>query len=919
MTAAELEQGNSSEKDVEMVDCDPVCEMNMNIDVVTDGVEKKAKMDVHLSAVVEVIVPEKAVLQGEDVLSEPLPVNTDMPPLELSVPGKRAEQSSSTGRPGTTETERKAEGLHWLLEEQMSGEALDETYAEQLFETEGDAWADTCGGPENVHTFTEQDFPHQIPGVEDAVVMEKLKQLRVALADLKLIKEGKVSQEFLSDPDAFMKAVTDMLPSDSAEDFRAGGWTRSYEVWKEMLWAQRGKRPSVGWLLETIRRGVKWETVPPASQTDMPQHEQKLKRAMRALGRQVGQKEARDRMQQKDPAYCQLPNHPSALEYEKELTEKFGEYLVQGAIREVPDGKTVLVGCSIGAVYQNNKVRPIIDPLITNVHLKYERVQYEQLADVMNYAQKGDWATTTDEKSGYHHMALHPSMWNLLGFKWQGKNYVFTHVPFGVGPACRAYTVAKQELYRIVREVGGVDLTSFIDDTMAVARTEQMALFQLATILRLMFALGFTVSKKKLQLPAQRVQFLGLLVDLLNQKFWVPQEKVEAFQKLAQELQDRAEICDRLLAKVAGKLVSFKLAVGMAPLYAQLLFKAYQGKGSWDQLYDTPQQAVADLAWVAEHLEGWNGKSWVQTRQQVVMVGDYGSNTGYGAFFPKGEMTEIEHSLTKEQIAKIEQHTLSSTQGELLALLYAFQTVMEAKPEILKGKQLHYQSDNQGTVAVMNGMKGCPALLPTVREIWDLAWAADVDVTLTWFPRETQLQQYADHLSKLVDNSSWSLDGNLFSEALAMNPWVVKAGGFTVDVFADNLNCKVQWQGKNRFYSRMWCKGTAAVDGFMQPWGRNSSMGRKEFCYIYGDFGSMGRILRKIKQEQANCVLLYPVWPRYWKTMWAGVPIKQKINLSRLAARRGWGLCSPGPRVEQCRRGKERPAWRLEAAIIIWD
>ena len=382
-------------------------------------------------------------------------------------------------------------------------------YAEGLFDVEDGKWAEALDN-EGVHQFGEEDFPHCIPEPDSPQNQSHLHQLRTALSHLELIKKGEVAAEFTQNPEKFLQDVLDYLPSDEAQDFRAGGLTKHWWVWKEFLSKAAKKRPdTVEWILNSLKEGVKWDLVKPVTQTDMPQHKQKVDRAVRALSKQLGAKEAWARMHTDKPEHCAFPNHPSADEFEEELSVKFEEYARQGVIKEVPQGKKALVGCSVGGVQQGGKVRPILDPLITNLYLKYKPVKYESLADVCNYAKRGDWATTTDEKSGYHHIPLHPSMWNLLGFTWKGKNYVFTHVPFGVGPACRAYTLLKQEVYRVVRELGGIDLTHFIDDMMAVADSEQKALFQLATILRLLGALGFTVSKKKLQLPAQKVKFFG--------------------------------------------------------------------------------------------------------------------------------------------------------------------------------------------------------------------------------------------------------------------------------------------------------------------------------------------------------------------------------------------------------------------------
>ena len=842
-------------------------------------------------------------------------------------PGKQLPPKEPVGSPAgaaTGSSARRVTSGDWLPQESMdsvSGLDPEGSYAQQLFTVGKDAWDAAADTSKGIHTFTQQDFPHQLPEKENPVVLEKLAQLQLALDHLKLLKEGDVPEEFTKNPQKFLDDVLDSLPSDDSNDFKAGGWTRSYWSWEALLTPYRSSRPAtINWLLKSLREGVQWDTVIPLTQVTMPKHQQKVDRAVNALKRQSSVGVAWDAMHKDFPPPCSFPNHPSAETYKEELSQKFAEYVQQGVVMEVPEGKAARVGCSLGGVFQNNKVRPIIDPLVTNLFLKYQPVRYEQLSDICNYAQKGDWATTTDEKSGYHHMALHPSMWNLLGFNWEGKNYVFTHVPFGVGPACRAYTLVKQELYRIVREIGGVDLTFFIDDMFAVARTQDLALFQLATILRLLGALGFTISKKKLQLPAQKVQFLGMLIDLLKQLFEVPEEKVLAFKELVEQLGQQVRVNDRQLAKVAGKMVSFRWAVGMAPLYAQLLFKAYQGKGSWDELYPTPALAVEDMQWFASRLDAWNGKSWVQNRKQVLMAGDYGSNTGMGAFFPDGEMSDIEHSLTDEQLARVKSNDLSSTEGELLALLYALETTLHVNPALLRGNVLHYQSDNQGAVADVNGMKGCANVLPTVRKIWDVASAADVDLMLTWHPRETQHQQYADHLSKLVDNSSWSLDQLVFTRCLTQHKLVKECGGFTVDVFSDGDNCKVYVGGEQRFYSRMWCKGTSGVDGFLQPWDKNPVTGKREFCYIYGEFGQMGRILHKVQQEKVNCVIIYPVWPRHWGTMWKNIPVRSTIDLSRRAKKLGVnGVCKAGPRVDIRTVGHEKQNWKMAAAVVIWD
>ena len=82
-------------------------------------------------------------------------------------------------------------------------------------------------------------------------------------------------------------------------------------------------------------------------------------------------------------------------------------------------------------------------------------------------------------------------------------------------------------------------------------------------------------------------------------------------------------------------------------------------------------------------------------------------------------------------------------------------------------ERLHYQSDNQGTVADVNGMKGCANVLSVVKKTWNLALSNNTDLILTRHPRETEFQQYANHLSKLADNAQFSMNSLVFIEFLA--------------------------------------------------------------------------------------------------------------------------------------------------------
>ena len=185
---------------------------------------------------------------------------------------------------------------------------------------------------------------------------------------------------------------------------------------------------------------------------------------------------------------------------------------------------------------------------------------------------------------------------------------------------------------------------------------------------------------------------------------------------------------------------------------------------SWDTVYVPPLQAADALHWISDRLDTWNGHPWVINRETVLVAGDYSSIRGYGAFFPGGEMSPISLPMSAQDESAVESNCMSSTVGELKAVLYTLQTIIHSNLALIRGKTLHYQTDNEGAVASLNSMAGNVNTFPWVKLIWDTARQPGVDahIVLSRHPRETLNQQEADRLSKLTDNSAWVLSDAVF-------------------------------------------------------------------------------------------------------------------------------------------------------------
>lgn len=241
--------------------------------------------------------------------------------------------------------------------------------------------------------------------------------------------------------------------------------------------------------------------------------------------------EAAERMLNSDePHRLECPNHHSSSTYPEFVTESIAAVFQSGRARELEPGHIPLCTHPLGvADNKAPKLRLIIDPAYINVLFRYRPLRYEQLADLAAHAKPNDWATTTDEKSGYYHILLHPSLRNLLAFSMRA---VITHMAFGIGPACRTYTILKQELFRVIKDKGNVRMAFLIDDQCNMAQSKDWASLRAAAILTIQWAVGFTLSLPKCQLsPTRTPHILGMIVDLTKRAFFLPEPKIRDFQQ----------------------------------------------------------------------------------------------------------------------------------------------------------------------------------------------------------------------------------------------------------------------------------------------------------------------------------------------------------------------------------------------------
>ena len=697
--------------------------------------------------------------------------------------------------------------------------------------------------------------------------------------------------------------------------FKAGSMHACVPVMEEYFSMLESRSRNAGKVVKWFKEGVKFDFVgwDHHSHAKAPQRKQKEEAVRSMLGKAVGKGAVEGHLSGKQPHQVQFPNHKSVEKYQGFVRSELEACVDKGVIKKWTLDRLPKVVNGIKVVDDKPKLRLCLNPMYINSYMEYQPVKYENIQALMDMVEKGDYLISSDDKSGYWQMPLHPSMWEYVAFQFEEQVYCFCVTPFGIAEAPRKFTIYKQEVHRPLRGLA-VKLGMLLDDRIAIESSGPRARMLSEALILIMVAMGVVINipdpegKKAQWIPKPTCRYLGFIVNAAEQKFEFPDEKKQELLALIRDTVKSPTVSNRQLAKVAGKLIAAAPAVRLAPLFARAVYHSMTGKRDWDELYPSMEALKADLQCCAETLEASNEACWWKREATFVVAGD-ASEFAFGGYAPGGEYPHpIVVSFNSEQLQLMETNQFSSTLREIMCMLVITKVLLQEAPHLIQHKRFVYETDSQTGFFSVMGMKGNAATFPVVREFRLLCAEFDIEIEVVWRPREDEHQQLADFWSKVQDNSEWSLHSAVY-QSLIQHP-ILHGVKPTLDVFASHTTTKVA----DTFYSKYACPGTSGVDAFRHPWAYNPSTGARHLAYINGPFDKIGMIVRKIREERVDCILVAPVWPRHWVAMLQRMPsVRARIVLSGRP-----DLCIPGPHVPKPKRKPKHPRYQMQALIIIW-
>eukprot|EP00882_Tetradesmus_deserticola_P000930 GHRQ01001010.1.p1 GENE.GHRQ01001010.1~~GHRQ01001010.1.p1 ORF type:complete len:881 (+),score=141.58 GHRQ01001010.1:1178-3820(+) len=671
----------------------------------------------------------------------------------------------------------------------------------------------------------------------------------------------------------------------SGETFRSGSLSRQADVWEaySQMTGIAGA-PLVDKVLGWVRHGYNLSFVLPFADAQQlhPHYEQRLVRVRRALTAVVGAAEVERYLTCPEPLPVTFPNNLSCTEHCEFVRSELQAFLGVNALERwdpAVHGPAVVHPMSVVVHPWSGKHRLCIDANYVNVFEKYEPVQFELLPDVFPLIQPGDWGYVTDCTKGYFHLQLHPMARRFLAVQFDGVTYVFRALPFGLSSAVKAFTDTMTVAYMPMRRQG-MRFSSMIDDRIGLAKSKMACWLDIYIVVRFVCGLGFHLGLAKSVLwPQQQLLYLGLLLRLDTLQCLVPVTKLQKFDQTIQGALTAPALSARQLATVAGQLISLSLAVPLGKLYTRQLFLALSHKISWDQALPVGPELTAHLRWMRQYVPAHNGSRWFRRQPGVLLVTD-ASVKGVGGLASVGS-SGVQVALQGQLPEPL--FLASSTCREAAGMVALLETLLQRPQwvDLLQHRAVKILTDNQGVASDVQRMKGCPSVFAHVKRLYEFAARHDFDLMVEWRPREYELLQFADLHSKMVDVSDWGLTPAAYT-ALRQQFNCQPA----VDWFARPWSAKCP-----RFYCRFLMLGCAGVDAFDFCW----ALPAGALSYICPPHMLVAKVVRKVLDEQASCVLVLPAWYKCWHAMLGLLPVRGTLKLPASAVI--WGDRAPAPHV----------------------
>lgn len=484
----------------------------------------------------------------------------------------------------------------------------------------------------------------------------------------------------------------------------------------------------------------------------------------------------------------------------------------------------------------NGKLRLILDLRHVNNCLRSCRFKYEGIQTATELFQSEDWVFKFDYKSGYHHVDIFEPHTTFLGcalvVAGKMRYFKYTVLPFGLSTGPYVFTRIQKTLVKYWRSKG-YRIFTYLDDGAGAEQDYRSAHVMAERVKMDIQSSGFVINKDKSQwIPAQSVELLGFVMDLKEGKFRVPTHRMDALRRLIDTvIKDNYFVSARMLARVAGSLVSMMLAMGpVVRLWTRAIYTDICQALSWDRRIALSLRSRTEVQFWKENLDTTGYPVWTPSPKIEVITYSDASGQGWGGFSVNINGAAAVGSWSEDEKVK------SSTFRELRAI----RLVLESYGKDLQGKEVCHRTDNKNAETIMSVGSRVPELQLEAVAVYKLCRELNIRLSVEWLSRDDNVE--ADELSRIEDTNDYMLDPNCFK--LIDKRW----GPHTIDRFAS-----IKTRQLERYCSLFRNPGCEGVNAFTLDWAQENN-------WIFPPPVLVPRVIRHMSVGKEDGTLIVPQW-----------------------------------------------------------
>ena len=501
----------------------------------------------------------------------------------------------------------------------------------------------------------------------------------------------------------------------------------------------------------------------------------------------------------------------------------------------------------VGEILSHIFIRPKSDGtyrLILNLsrlndHVDKTTFKMETLKSALHMIRKGCFFAKIDLKDAFYSVAINEKFRKYLKFEWQGKLYAFTALPNGLSTASRIFTKVLKPVFAALRKTGHSNV-AYIDDSLLQSDTYEQCIQNIQDTMKLIDSVGLTTHpEKSIIVPTQCIEFVGFLLNANDMTVKLAPRKAFNLKELASSILRGKSVSIRDFPKLIGKMVAAEPGVQYAALHYKTLEidkdKALKlNRGNFDNHMYISKESKKCIAWWINNIE---------TAHRPIVYGPMtrrietdSSLLGYGGH-------EVTNDVEFSGIWSEEDKKYHINYLELKAAFLCLKFFCDNA----SNEHIYLFMDSTVALKYISKMGGRKLLLNSLaKQIWE--WCERRNIWISAFHIPGKLNVRADKLSRALrkkrnDDMEWALQQDIYDRISH------RMGTCDIDLFASSKNHK-----HSKYVTYLPDIGANAINAFSITW-------NYKLHYVFPPFSVIGRVLQKMAEDQAELILVAPLFP----------------------------------------------------------